>query len=147
MSLSLHSESAKYRATSWEEKSLKQRCGAQPRAQEALKIARRCSPHHRDSVRILFLHNGVSYASITTGENATIRTARKGCSLNFNAVLRQTSTLPRESPHQSSPEAVNSHHMAFRSPRGCVYYRSPQIQNRLAQMSTSLGDRSLQWIH
>ena len=109
--------------------------------------ARRRSPQHRNSVRILFAHNGVSYASITTGETATVRIARRGCLLIFNAGPRQTSTLPRESPHQSSPEVVNNRHTAFQSPRGCVQYRSLQIQRRSAQMSISLGDRSLQWIH
>ena len=122
-------------------------CGAQPRAQKALQNARRRSPQHRNNVRVLFVHNGVSYASIMMGKNATVRIARKGCLLNFNAGPRQTSTLPRDSPHQSSPGAVGNHHTAFQSPRWCVWCRPPQIQNRSAQMSTLLGNRSLQWIH
>ena len=35
------------------------------------------SPHHRTSVRILFMDNGVSYASIKMGENATVRIGGK----------------------------------------------------------------------
>ena len=95
-------------------------CRAQPCAQKALQNARRRSPQHINSVRILFVHNGVPYASITTGENATVRIACKGCSLSFDASPRQTSTLPHESRHQSSPEAVKNHHTTFQSPRGCV---------------------------
>ena len=93
------------------------------------------------------MNNGTSDASITTAENTTVRITCKGCSLSFNAGLRQTSTLLRGSPHQSSPEVVNSHHIAFQSPRWCVWYRSPQLQDRSAQVSISLGNRYLQLIY
>ena len=106
-------------------------CRAQPWAQMALQNARRPSPQHRNNIRILFVHNGVSYASITIAKNATVRIARKGCLLNFNAGMRQTDTLPHDSSHQS-PQAVNNHHIAFQSPHWRVRYRLPQIQDRSA---------------
>ena len=106
-------------------------CRAQPCIQKALQNARRRSAHHRNTIRILFVHNGVSYASITTAKNATVRIAHKGCLLNFNAGMRQTDTLPHDSSHQS-PQAVNNHHIAFQSPHWRVRYRLPQIQDKSA---------------
>ena len=114
MSLSSHSKSINIKRRRGRKNPYSKGCGAQPCAQKALQNARRRSPHHRNSFRILFMHNGILYASIMTGESTTVRIACKGCSLTFNSGPRQTSTLPREPPHQSSPEAVNSHHIAFR---------------------------------